>query len=389
MSYPEDQSLAKKIVIVGGAAREMLGFKGRLIQLLSSSGHSIYVFCLDFSDADKQEILRLGGFPMDYKAGRASLNPFLNVCSFFFLWRSIARLKPDVIFAFFAKPIIFGALIGKLLGVQRIVVMIEGLGYAFTAGPSKLLDIKKFTIRTILALSYRLVFRFSNQLVFLNHDDPTDLKKYFSIPQDKILVLGPIGVDLSQYQFSPPSLSADVAFIFVGRLLIDKGIREFFEAATIVRKCSPQVKFYLVGGVDLENPNGISMAEVDSYVESGVVEYVGYTKDVAEWIARSHVFVLPSYREGFPRSTQEAMAIGRPVITSNVPGCRDSVVDGHDGFVVNPWNPHELAEKMYYFIDNKEEIERMGFNAHVKARNLFDDVPINKKLSTIILGQLG
>jgi len=364
----------------------MLNFKGRLLQLLAVSGHTIYVFCHDFTDADKLQVRRLGGIPMDYSAGRTSLNPVRNFFSFLFLLRSIRVLKPDIIFASFAKPIIYAGLIGGLLRIRRIVVMIEGLGYPFTPNPNKKRDFKKFSIRSILVLSYRIVLRFSHKIIFLNQDDPSDLKRYFSIPKAKIYVLGPIGLDLSQYKFSAPRLASDVAFIFVGRLLIDKGIRDYFEAAKIVRKHRPEVKFYLVGGLDPENPNGITKEELASYVESGVVEYVGYTKDVAEWIARSHVFVLPSYREGFPRSTQEAMAIGRPVITTNVPGCRDSVVDGLDGFVVNPWNPHELAEKMYYFIDNKEEIGRMGANAHAKAKKLFDDVPINTKLSKIILG---
>ena len=329
----------------------------------------------------------MGAIPVDYKAARASLNPVANVFNFLFLLVSVRKLKPDVIFAFFAKPIIYAGLIGRLLGVQRIVVMIEGLGYPFTPDPGKRFDFKKFIIRSVLVHAYRLVFRFSHQIIFLNHDDPSDLKKFFFIPPGKIFVLGPIGVDISQYKFSPPSLESDVAFIFVGRLLIDKGIRDYFQAAKIVREHRPRVRFFLVGGVDLENPNGISKEELASYVESGVVEYVGYTKNVAEWIAQSHVFVLPSfYREGFPRSTQEAMSIGRPVITTNVPGCRDSVVDGHDGFLVNPWNTHELAQKMCYFIDNKEEIGRMGANAHMKAKKLFDDVPINKKLSMIILG---
>lgn len=388
MSYLEGNSqLRKNVVFVGGAAREMLIFRARLIQLLSSCGHTVYVFCFDFSEADKLAVCRIGAVPMDYTGGRVSLNPLKNISHFSFLLSSIRRLRPDVIFAFFAKPIIYAGLIGRLLRIQRIVVMIEGLGYPFTPDPRKTFDLKKLVIRSILVLSYRLVFRFSHQVIFLNHDDPSDLKRYFSIPQDKIFVLGPIGVDLSQYKFSAPSLGSDVSFVFVGRLLIDKGVRDYFQAAKIVRKHRPNVKFYLVGGLDLENPNGISREELASYIESGIVEYVGYTKNVAEWIARSHVFVLPSfYREGFPRSTQEAMAIGRPVITTNVPGCRDSVVDGQDGFIVNPWDASELAEKMHYFIDNRDEIGRMGVNAHVKAKSLFDDSPINKKLSMLILG---
>ena len=168
-------------------------------------------------------------------------------------------------------------------------------------------------------------------------------------------------------------------------MLAEKGIYEYLEAAKIVKLKYPKTIFKVIGGLDLENPYGLSQSELDKLIASKLIEYPGYVNNVSEHIADSAVFVLPSYyREGVPRSTQEAMAIGRPVITTDVPGCRDTVIDGVNGFLIPKWDVNALVEKMCFFIENPEQINIMGTESYKIACEKFDVHKVNKKLFEIM-----
>ena len=169
------------------------------------------------------------------------------------------------------------------------------------------------------------------------------------------------------------------------RLLKEKGINEFIAAAKIVKSSYPDVVFTVLGGLDEGNLGALQASDVDALVNSGVIDYPGQVSDVAARIAQASVFVLPSYREGVPRSTQEAMAIGRPVITTDVPGCRETVVDGVNGFLIQPWNPQALAEKMIYFIEHPEHIEVRGLESYRMAQEKFDAHKVNQRLIAMLL----
>lgn len=185
------------------------------------------------------------------------------------------------------------------------------------------------------------------------------------------------------YKKSEPDIST-VSFLFIGRLLAEKGINEFIGAAKIVKENNPNVSFIVLGGLDEANPGSISIKELNSLCNAGVVNYQGHVADVRCWIDLASVFVLPSYREGMPRSTQEAMAIGRAVITTDVPGCRETVVDGVNGFIVTAWSAEKIADKMIYFINNKDEVIKMGANARKFAEEYYDVKKINKRLIKIL-----
>jgi glycosyltransferase involved in cell wall biosynthesis len=221
----------------------------------------------------------------------------------------------------------------------------------------------------------------------LNKDDCFDISKvlFFKLKRKKIHILGGIGVCLNMFRFKKPVVN-QVRFIFIGRLLKEKGIFEFLDSAKKLKaKYKDKVKFIVLGGLDKDNPGSVSKDVLTKYMDDGIVEYPGLVENVKEWIEDSSIFVLPSYREGFPRSTQEAMAIGRAVITTDTPGCRDTVVEGQNGFLVEPNNVMALIEKMEFFIENPEQIEKMGKKSREIAENDFNIDLKDRQLIDLIL----
>ena len=290
-----------------------------------------------------------------------------------------------MVFSYFSKPVIFGTLAAKMARVPQVIGMLEGLGYTFTDQPEGLKKKTKL-IKNIQILLYRLALPQLDKLIFLNPDDPKDLLEKYSISVKETAVLGGIGLDLNEYFYLPVDITkSPISFLFIGRLLKEKGIHDFVSAAKKVKEQYPDTRFTVLGEIDSSNPGALQQSELDELISTEVINYPGYVDNIKEWIASSHIFVLPSYyREGVPRSTQEAMAIGRPVITTDVPGCRETVIDGVNGFLIEKWNPEALAEKMIYFIEHPEQIEKMGLESYKMAQEKFDANTVNKRLLDIL-----
>ena len=198
-------------------------------------------------------------------------------------------------------------------------------------------------------------------------------------------ILGGIGLDLDDYNYHPiETIDSSINFLFIGRMLKEKGIHDFAAAAEIIKQVYPNVQFTVLGELDLSNPGALQQSELDRLTSLNIINYLGQVDNVQKWIADSHIFVLPSYREGVPRSTQEAMAIGRAIITTDVPGCRETVIDGVNGFLVEKWNPQALAEKMIYFIEHPEQIKKMGYESYKIAQDKFDAHKVNKRLINML-----
>lgn len=376
----------KKVILIGTTGSSFYGFRADLIKNLVSDGHQVYAFTSEYTDACLDKIKVLGAIPICYELSRGGLNPLADIASTMELVKKIKSIQPDIVFSYFTKPVVYGSLAAKISQVPRVVGMIEGLGSPFTVhrhGQSS----KMRMIRFVQVSLYRLVFPFLDKIIFLNPDDPMDLieKNKISVKKDAVKVLGPIGLNLSDYQFKEWDNTKTISFIFIARLIAEKGIFEFIEAAKKVKHKYPLAIFKVIGGLDHENPHGLTQKELDEMINSGIIEYPGFVTNVAERIQDSAVFVLPSYyREGVPRSTQEAMAIGRPVITTDVPGCRETVVDGVNGFLVPKWDAEALATKMCYFIEHPEQINVMGLESFKIAQEKFDAEKINLKLIEII-----
>ena len=373
-----------ELTIIGTTAASILGFRRDLILSLVQQGYQVYTFATDFTPAQKQQVIALGAIPVDYSLSRAGLNPLADLKTLLQLKRLLKDIQPDIVFSYFSKPVIYGTLAAALAKVPRRIAMLEGLGFVFTdqpAGPS----FKTKLIRRIQVMLYRVAFRFADRVIFLNPDDPVDLLERYKIKTRNVSVLGGIGLNLADYPYSPAP-SEPVRFIFIGRLLAEKGVNEYIAAAQLVRQRYPEAEFVMLGGLDEANPGGLTREELEMHTAKGTVIYPGHVNNVDEWVAGSSVFVLPSYyREGVPRSTQEAMAIGRAVITTDVPGCRETVVDGVNGFFVPPWSPEQLAEKMIRFIEQPELIEQMGKESYRIAQEKFDAQEVNERLVGMLL----
>lgn len=376
----------KKIIIIGNTASMMLNFRSDLLKKLAKKGHEVFAFVSEFQKIELQKLNALGVHVVTYTLNRAGLNPLADLKTLFELKRKIYEIKPDIVFSYFTKPVVYGSLAARLAKTPKIVGMIEGLGSPFTVH-KKGQNLKIKLIKFIQISLYRLVFPFLDKIIFLNKEDPIDLIESNRIYHKKntVEVLGPIGLDLDNYLYKKWDMNQEITFIFVARLLAEKGVYEYLEAAKSVKLIYPKVSFKVIGGLDLENPYGLSKLELEKLIASGLIDYPGFVNNVSEHIESSAVFILPSYyREGVPRSTQEAMAIGRPVITTDVPGCRDTVVDGVNGFLVPKWDIGSLVEKMCFFIENPEQVNIMGKESYKIAVEKFDVHKVNKKLFKIL-----
>ncbi|MFW1911287.1 glycosyltransferase family 4 protein [Acinetobacter ursingii] len=374
------------IVMVGTTGASFYGFRSDIIKELISQNHKVYALTSEYTEQCLEKIKILGAIPVTYKMSRGGLNPFADIRSLFELKRQIQRIKPDIVFSYFTKPVVYGTIAAVLCRIPKKIGMIEGLGSPFTLHKNGQ-SLKVKLIRFIQLSLYRIAFPFLDTIVFLNQDDPIDLieKNNIKCKKNSMKILGAIGLNLEDYSYSQWDESKEVSFIFIARLIAEKGIFEYIAAAKKVKQRYPNIVFKIIGGLDTENPFGLSKSQLDELIESGIIDYPGFVNDVAKRIQDSAVFVLPSYyREGVPRSTQEAMAIGRPVITTDVPGCRETVVDGVNGFLVPKWNPEALADKMCYFIENPEQVNLMGLESYKIAQEKFDADKVNSKLIEIM-----
>lgn len=372
-----------KVVFIGTVASSFYGFRADLIRTLLKKGYQVYAFTSEYTAEDLKKIEKLGATPITYTLNRGGLNPLADIVATYRLSKKIKTTNPDLVFSYFSKPVIFGTLAAKLAQVPRVIGMLEGLGYTFTEQPEGLSK-KTQLIKKIQVFLYKIALPQLDQLIFLNPDDPKDLLEKYVINVKNIEVLGGIGLNLDHYKYSE-NFNSNISFIFIARLLAEKGIHDYIKAAKIVKEKYPSVKFTVLGAIDKEALGSLKEEELESLVKTNIIEYPGHVSNVSEWIENSSVFVLPSYyREGVPRSTQEAMAIGRAIITTDVPGCRETVVDGVNGFLVPKWNPEALADKMIYFIENPDQIKVMGAESYKIAVEKFDADKVNQRLVNIL-----
>lgn len=369
--------MPKTIALIAHHAGSLLNFRGDWIRGLCASDARVLCLAPDYRDEDRTAVRRLGAEPIDYGLQRTGMNPVRDLRDAWALMSLLRRLRPDVTFAFSTKPVIYGTLAAWAARVPRRVAMIEGVGFVFTDG-DRPLGWKRRVLRRVVGWLYRLALSRAHRVIFLNPDDRREFVERGLAPAGRTVVLGGIGVDLDVWALAPP-VREPVTFLLVARLLREKGIVEYVEAAREVRSRNPGVRFLLLGGLDT-NPGGLERTEVQSWVDEGILEWPGHV-EVRPWLARTSVFVLPSWREGVPRSTQEAMSMGRPVITTDAPGCRETIEDGVNGYRVPVRDAQALAQAMLRFVRDPDRIESMGAASRRLAEDRFDVRRVNARLS--------
>lgn len=362
------------ILIIASHAGSLRIFRGALIEALLSKGLGVHAAApgLVAGDATFGWLRKRGVTCHDIALARTGLNPIADLRTLAGLVRLMRRLRPQIVLAYTIKPVIWGLLAARMAAVPKRVALITGLGYAFVGTARG----KRARVRWLASRLYARALRQATLVVFQNPDDRDDLRNWGVLPAGvrSVLVKGS-GVDTGA--FSPaPFVDAPPRFLMIARLVGDKGVREYAQAAAWLRARNPQAGFHLVGPLD-PSPDGIPEAEVRGWQEAGHLVWHGAAHDVRPDIAASHVYVLPSYREGMPRTVLEALAMGRPVITTDVPGCRETVRDGVNGFLVPARDVSALATAMERFICAPDRVARMGGEARRITVETFDVRQVN------------
>lgn len=383
VSFISKEKMKKKIAIIVNEVSTLLHFRKELVLDLVKEGYEVFCLAEGYEPSTKEIIVSWGARPVEHNLKRSNLNPLADIIEVFKLRKILKDIEPDMVLTCFVKPVIFASLAAKLAGIKKRVGMIEGLGYAFTPSTEKK-GLKAKIIKFLQIQLYKIALPTLDKVLFLNPDDQRDLLIENNIKVKSTEILGGIGVNLDYYRYFEPKIKSDVSFIFLGRLLREKGIFEFLEAAKVVKKEKPNTQFLVLGQIDKQNPTAMSEEKLQEYIDANIIEYLGYVKNVPDYIEKVDVFVLPSYREGVPKSTQEAMAMGKVILTTDVPGCRETVVDGVNGFLVPLFSAEKLAEKMLELINKPILVRSMGIESRRIAEEKFDVRKVNKRIISIL-----
>lgn len=375
-------SRQKRVVVVASLTWSLVCFRLDLLKALVAAGHEVTALAPDDDRAAIATLERIGVRFEQIPMARTGTNPLADLRTLMALYTRMRRLAPDVMLAYTMKPIIYGGLAARLAGIRQRFAMFTGFGFLFGEG---LQGFRTNLIRRLSIKLYRVSLAGTTAAFAYNDADAAEIRRHTMVsPQTPLIMLAGSGVDLKRFAQSEPR-SGPPVFLLVARLLREKGIAEFAAAARLLKREFPDARFQILGPFD-PSPLVIAKAELDSWVEEGVVEYLGETRDVAPFLVASTVFVLPSYyREGIPRSALEAMATGRPIVTTDAPGCRETVLDGESGFRVAPRNVEALARAMRAFLDDETLAARMGARSRKLAEERFDVHLVNETL----LGALG
>ena len=364
-------SVTKRILLIGNKADMALKFRLEMIQSWRDLNHEVHVAAPNMTDSVTADALHaLGVKTHDFALNRVGQNPRQELRALLSLLRLIARVQPSHMLCYTIKPVIYGMLGGWLLRVPSRFSMVTGLGYTFAQPPQSKREAK---VRKIMQRLYKAALTRATGVFYQNPDDLAVLEASGLMPArtPRFRIHGS-GVNLDR--FRPAAYPDRLTFVMVARFLRDKGVVEYVDAARIVHKTHPKARFVLVGGPD-ENPEAVSADIIATWPP--LIEMPGWLDDVRETLKEASVFVLPSYREGTPKSTLEAMAMARPVVTTDAPGCRETVVEGENGYLVPVGDAQALAQAMLKFADDPARVAHMGAGSLAMARDLFDVNKVN------------
>lgn len=365
-----------KIVILSSLSFSLINFRGLLLKALADAGHDVVACAPDREDEVVRTLAEMGIRFRETRMARTGTNPLHDISTFLSYIRLLISEKPDAVIAYTQKPIIYGGLAARLAGNARFYVLMSGLGYVYSA-----VSDHRTTLRKIVSFLYRLGVARARVVFVFNSDDRRIMLENGIINTGHHVVQVPgSGVDLARF-VEQPMTDGPPTFLMMARLMRDKGVGEYIQAAALVRKQIPDARFQLLGRIETENPTGFSGEEIAKYCASGLIEHLPETRDVRPYLAQAHALVLPSYyREGLPRSLLEGLATGRPIITTDLPGCREPVRPGKNGYLVPPRDHEALAAAMLRLVSDRELLREMGKNARRVAVDEYDVEKVNALL---------
>jgi glycosyltransferase involved in cell wall biosynthesis len=362
-----------KVLVLASWPRSLINFRGPLLRAMVAAGHEVVAAAPDVMEGIPDRLAALGVRFVPVDLERAGTDPRRDVATFRQLVRVLAKERPEVMLSYTIKPVIYGSIAGKVAGVKRIYSAITGLGHLFI-DPSR----KVAVARAVACQMYKAALKTNHRVFFQNPDDRGEFVRRGLVPEEKTVIVNGSGVDLASYPRVPP-VTDPPTFLYMGRYLVEKGLRELIEAVRVVKAQAPDARVVLVGRAD-DNPSSIRPAELASWIAEGLVEDKGWVEDVRPYLRDCSVYVLPSYREGTPRSVLEAMASGRPVITTDAPGCRETVKHGVTGLLVPVRTSAPLAEAMLSFVRDRQQIVRMGDASWQYVAEKYDVNAVNRHM---------
>lgn len=364
-----------KFILISPKNRTVYNFRGDLVQRIIEKGYEVIVTGPDRTDVDRIEALGARFYEIPMNKTGTSVKADLQYCKR--LTDFLKRERPDVTLGYTVKPVVYGAIAAKRAKVKNVNSLVTGGGYTFTAT-----SLKARTLGVIVRMLYRIGLGKADHVIFQNPDDLKEFIRKGLADRKKCCYVHGSGVNLQHFHME--ALPEKTAFFMLSRLLKSKGVREYLEAARIVKEKYPDVKFFLLGNYEDSMQDAVDKEYVEKFIGNGVIERFEETADVRPYYAMSSVYVLPSYREGTPRTVLEAMAMGRPIITTDTQGCRETVIEGKNGFLVPVKNEDAVAAKMIWFIEHPEKIAEMGSESRRLAQRKFDVNKVNADMLRIM-----
>ena len=365
-----------RILIISPKNKTVFNFRGDLIKDMIARGHSIVVTGpnRDFVD----EILAMGVEKFIEVPLVKDNTSIMGHVQYFAQLRKIMKAeRPDLVFSYTIKPVVYGSIAAGRSRIPKVYSMVTGLGRVYTAN-----SVKAKAVRQITKILYKHAFHYCDRVIFQNGDDVREFVSAKYLPEEKTALVDGSGVDMER--FSRSELPEKPVFLMVGRVIKEKGVFEFCEAARTLKVAVPEARCILLGGFD-HSIGALKPADIQPYIDDGSIEFPGEVKDPVTFYENCTVFVLPSYyREGLPRTILEAMSCGRPVVTTDWPGCREPMLDGENGFLVPVQNAPALAEKMILLAKDRVLLERMGAEAWKHCREKYAVEIINEQMRRIM-----
>jgi glycosyltransferase involved in cell wall biosynthesis len=361
-----------KVAVLSSHTSSLFWFRMDMMKDFIKHGHSVIALGPEPESNWKSKFEENGIHYKQLFVERNGINPFSDLRTYQELKQFMKEEKPDKVFAYQAKTVVYGSLAAKANGITEVYPLIAGLGSIFRG-----VGLKNKIIKTIMKTEYRLACNASKKMFFQNNDDKNEFINNGLIKEDKIVIINGSGVNLEK--FKPEPLPDTPAFLFIGRLIKDKGVMEYLEACKRIKAEYPEVRCLLVGPYD-SNPSALQSEELHPFIEQGIIEYFGEQSDVRPYLKQCSTYVLPSYHEGTPKTVLEAMAIGRSIITSDAPGCRETVTDGYNGFLVSIKDVNGLVDKMRTLIEDQETNRIMAERSLKLAKEKYDVNIVNKSI---------